>query len=71
MMQVGREQIRGDARDRMVAEAGHVQDYMNGLGDSLLNQVKEYVDQRDATTSLSQDAANGPESHGPEDYGTP
>jgi ATP-dependent Lhr-like helicase len=47
MMQVGRETIRGDAEARLVAEAGHVQDYMNGLGDSLLSQVRDYVDGRE------------------------
>lgn len=51
MMQVGREQIRGDAQARMVAETAqsrsHVQDYMNGIGDSLLNQVRAYVDGRE------------------------
>ncbi|MGB6228839.1 MAG: ligase-associated DNA damage response DEXH box helicase [Litorimonas sp.] len=62
MMQVGREQIRGDARDRMVAQAAaessHVRDYMEGLGDSLLNQVKAYVDER----ADGEAASAGPES---------
>lgn len=51
MMQVGREQIRGDAQARMVQETAqsrsHVQDYMNGIGDSLLEQVRTYVDKRE------------------------
>lgn len=49
MMQVGKERVRGEAEQRMVAQAGHVQDYMNGVGDSLLAQVREYVDTRDRT----------------------
>nr|WP_284371838.1 ligase-associated DNA damage response DEXH box helicase [Algimonas porphyrae] len=44
MMQVGKERIRGEAQDRLMAEASHVQDYMNGVGDSLLDQVRDYVD---------------------------
>ena len=52
MMQIGRERVRGEAEQRMVAQvgqdrAGHVQDYMNGIGDSLLEQVRDYVDRRE------------------------
>jgi len=46
MMQVGKERVRGDAEQRMIAQVGHIQDYMNGVGDSLLEQVKDYVDRR-------------------------
>ena len=58
MMQVGREQIRGDAQDRLISETAqsqgesraHVQDYLNGIGDSLLEQVRDYVDRRETET---------------------
>ena len=73
MMQVGREQIRGDAQDRLISEAAqsqtlsgattqsHVQDYMNGIGDSLLEQVRDYVDRRetDETDGPARPAARG------------
>lgn len=73
MMQVGREQIRGDAQDRLISEAArsqtlsgadtqnHVQDYMNGIGDSLLEQVRDYVDRRetDETDGPARPAAGG------------
>jgi len=47
MMQIGRERVRGEAEQRMIAQTGHVQDYMNGIGDSLLEQVRDYVDRRE------------------------
>ncbi|MEM7728548.1 MAG: ligase-associated DNA damage response DEXH box helicase [Pseudomonadota bacterium] len=63
MMQVGREQIRGDAQARMVAETArtrtHVQDYMDGIGDSLLNQVRAYVDGRGIETEDGGTVASG------------
>ena len=51
IMQIGREQIRGEAEQRMVAEAA-----LGNLGDSLLDQVRHYVDARpdmDAPNALS------------------
>jgi ATP-dependent Lhr-like helicase len=53
MMQVGKERVRGDAEQRLIAQAGHLQDYMNGVGDNLLEQVKVYVDTRDKPQSRS------------------
>ena len=41
LMQVGREQIRGEAESRMVAEAA-----LHGLGEELLDQVQDFVDER-------------------------
>lgn len=57
MMQVGKERVRGDAEQRLIAQAGHVQDYMNGVGDNLLKQVKDYVDTRDRTGAPTGDHA--------------
>lgn len=62
MMQVGKERVRGEAEQRMVAQAGHVQDYMNGVGDSLLAQVRDYVDTRDTDANAA--SISGPETHG-------
>ena len=54
MMQIGREPIRGEAQARLVSETAqsknYVQDYMNGIGDSLLQQVRDYVDRRETKT---------------------
>ena len=43
IMQIGKEQIRGEAEQRMVAEAA-----LGNLGESLLDQVRHYVDARPA-----------------------
>ena len=56
LMQVGREQIRGEAEQRMVAEAA-----LQGLGESLLDQVQDYVDTRgleDASEGSDETAAD-------------
>ncbi len=42
MMQIGREQIRGDAQDRLVAEAA-----LGGMGQGLLDRIADYVDRRE------------------------
>jgi ATP-dependent Lhr-like helicase len=54
MMQVGKERVRGDAEQRLIAQAGHLQDYMNGVGENLLEQVKDYVDTRDSARDKSE-----------------
>ncbi|MEL6687925.1 MAG: ligase-associated DNA damage response DEXH box helicase [Pseudomonadota bacterium] len=64
MMQIGREFIRGDAQARLVSETAqsqtHVQDYMNGIGDSLLEQVRAYVDEQDRETKGASEPATAP-----------
>ncbi|GHA95167.1 DNA ligase-associated DEXH box helicase [Algimonas arctica] len=62
MMQIGKERVLGEAEQRMIsqvgqASAGSLQDYMNGVGHSLLEQVKDYVDRRDTTDGPARGSA--------------